>query len=181
MPKNEKNNLPGTQPMNLPSQTRTEALRSCMKWFAKPKVQSDEELKERTIQFFEECLSSGEVLTWEKYCMAIGYSRSSVNCWLHGQKGASPERVDFIKKTKDLMAAYDAELAVTGKINPVSYIFRAKNYYGMKDQQDVIVAPNNPLDEISDPEQLRKKYELATGQTTIPADFSDFQENEQEK
>ena len=34
-------------------------------------------------------------------------------------------------------------MVTEGKINPVVYIFRAKNYFGMKDQQDLVLTPNN--------------------------------------
>ena len=50
--------------------------------------------------------------------------------------------VAFIKKAKNTIATMDAELAQEGKIQPVVYMFRAKNYYGMKDQQEVVVTPN---------------------------------------
>ena len=46
-------------------------------------------------------------------------------------------------------------MVTEGKINPVVYIFRAKNYFGMKDQQDVVIKPENPLGEKVDPEQLQ--------------------------
>lgn len=29
-----------------------------------------------------------------------------------------------------------------GKLNPVTYIFRSKNYYGMRDQQEYVLTPN---------------------------------------
>ena len=39
-------------------------------------------------------------------------------------------------------------------MNPVPYIFRAKNYYGMKDQADLIITPNNPTAEPAPPEEI---------------------------
>ena len=52
----------------------------------------------------------------------------------------------------------DAELAQEGKIQPVVYMFRAKNYYGMKDQQDVVLTPNTNSD-YQDPATIAAKYE----------------------
>ena len=51
----------------------------------------------------------------------------------------------------------DAELAQEGKIQPVVYMFRAKNYYGMKDQQDVVVTPNQAGD-FQDRATIEAKY-----------------------
>ena len=52
----------------------------------------------------------------------------------------------------------DAELVSRGKIPQVTYIFRAKNFFGMKDQTDLVVAPANPLGDISDAETIKDKY-----------------------
>ena len=41
------------------------------------------------------------------------------------------------------MSAIDADLALRGLIRDAVYIFRGKNYYGMKDQQDVVVQAKN--------------------------------------
>lgn len=46
-----------------------------------------------------------------------------------------------------------------GKVNPVTGIFWQKNYDGMKDQQEVVVTPNqNPLGEGQNAQQLAEKY-----------------------
>lgn len=51
-------------------------------------------------------------------------------------------------------------MVTEGKINPVVYIFRAKNYFGMKDQQDVVVRPDSPFGEQKTPEQLAAEYDV---------------------
>ena len=47
-----------------------------------------------------------------------------------------------MKKAKDYIATYDAEMANQGKVPAPVYIFRSKNYYGMKDVQEVKVEAN---------------------------------------
>ena len=37
-----------------------------------------QELQDRIAYFFKECFERGEIPTWEKLCLAIGYSRSTV-------------------------------------------------------------------------------------------------------
>ena len=39
-------------------------------------------------------------------------------------------------------------------MNPVAYIFRSKNYYGMKDQTESIVKHENNLGETKTPDEL---------------------------
>jgi hypothetical protein len=65
----------------------------------------------------------------------------------------------MIKKAKGILAAIDAKLVSEGKIPQVTYIFRAKNFFGMRDQQDVVLTPNvNPLGEQADAKALKQKY-----------------------
>ena len=111
-------------------------------------VKTDEELCDRLNWFFDTCRQTNQLPTVEKMCLAIGYDRTTVFDWISGRCGCgiSPVAPDIIKKAKNLIASLDAELAQEGKIQPVVYMFRAKNYYGMKDQQDVVVTPNTNSD-----------------------------------
>ena len=90
-------------------------------------------------------------------CLALGYPRETIWKWETGREGSTPFRSNIIKKAKELIAAYDANLVAEGKLNPVTYIFRSKNYYGMKDQQEHVITPNNPLGDASSPEEIKKR------------------------
>lgn len=48
---------------------------------------------------------------------------------------------DIVKNAKDFIATVESELARDGQINSTVYIFRAKNYYGMSDKQEIEVKP----------------------------------------
>ena len=70
--------------------------------------------------------------------IAIDYPRSSM---FDIQKGYfKPEFADTIKKAKDMIANYDATFAQNGKQNSAVYIFRSKNFYNMKDVQQIEAA-----------------------------------------
>lgn len=47
-----------------------------------------------------------------------------------------------MKNAKDLIASAEGLLALDGELNSTVYIFRAKNYQGMTDKQEVVVTPN---------------------------------------
>lgn len=49
-----------------------------------------------------------------------------------------------------------ADYMQSGKLNPATGIFLAKNWYGYKDVADVVVTPNNPLDGMN-AEDARKR------------------------
>lgn len=126
-------------------------------WYGRKCVKTDEECAARLNEYFERINQTGEIPTVEKMCLALGTVRQVVWQWENGQ-GCSQNRTDMIKKAKEILAALDAELVSRGKIPQVTYIFRAKNFFGMKDQTDLVVAPANPLGDISDAETIKNKY-----------------------
>ena len=126
--------------------------------FADP-VQSDEELCERLEFFFRNCSETRQLATVEKMCLSLGMTKESVFDIIEGKnKGFSRETSQILKKAKDFIAAIDAELALEGRIAPVVYIFRGKNYHGMRDQQEVVLTPNNTLNDYQDMATIEAKY-----------------------
>ena len=132
-------------------------LKEVVAWMRMPRVENDDEVDERISYFFDKCTQNGERPTVEKMCLALGVTRDTLWNWENGEH-CSARRSDSIKRAKAVLAAYDAGLAITGKINPVPYIFRAKNFYGMKDEQEVVLTPNNPLGSAQDENEIAKKY-----------------------
>ena len=117
---------------------------------------SDDECGERLNDYFRLAAETGQIPTVEDMCLALGVTRQTVNRWEHGELGK--RRGDIIKQAKELLAAIDGKLVQENKIPQVTYIFRSKNYYGLKDQQDVVITPNNPLGDEKSTEELRQKY-----------------------
>lgn len=123
-------------------------------------VQNDEELCERLNWYFQQCAESQQLITVEKMCIALGYSKSVVMDWLRGfRSGFSQYTKDILAQALELIAASDADLAQEGRIQPVVYLFRAKNFYNMSDRQEVVVTPNNPLGEYQDAKTIEAKYQ----------------------
>ena len=52
----------------------------------------------------------------------------------------------IVKEAKSIIKNYDAAMATNGMIPASVYQFRAKNFYGMKDVQEVAVAPKTDLE-----------------------------------
>lgn len=123
------------------------------------RVKSDEELCERLNFYFEQCAATQQIPTVEKMANCLGYHRQTLFDWETGKNGGfSSATGDIIKKAKQILAGIDAELAQEGKIQPVVYLFRSKNFYGMKDQQDVVVTPNTAGIERVDATTIEAKY-----------------------
>lgn len=62
-----------------------------------------------------------------------------------------------------------------GAINPVPGIFLLKNWFGYKDKQELEIKPKNPLGELQNPDELRKRIEG----TICEEDFSTVEEGGQ--
>lgn len=122
-------------------------------------VKSDEELCERMNWFFMECSRTQQIPNIEKMSNAIGIARQTLLRWATGEsKGFSPITQNIVSQAKQILASIDAELAMEGKSQPVVYMFRAKNFYDMRDQQDVVLTPNQYSGAEYDPKAIEAKY-----------------------
>ena len=89
----------------------------------------------------------------------LGISRDTVNSWKRGECRGSTHS-DLIKKAIDMLENLWVDYMQNGKINPTSGIFLAKNMFGYKDVQDVVLTPNQPLADIPADEVVNKYAEL---------------------
>lgn len=127
--------------------------------YRQPKVKSDEELAERLDGYFKRCAENGQIPTVEEMCLSTGYTYWTCYDWETGRnKGFSSETSHIIKKAKEMLKTFDAKLVISGKLNFLAYCFRAKNYYGMVDKQEMVVTPNVNNDSDYSAEDIRKRY-----------------------
>lgn len=142
-------------------------LGNCLRLYRMPKVRSVDELRERIGSFFVTCMERGEIPTIEKLALSTGYCYSALWEWENGKAVSElgAEAGEVVKKAREFLSAFESELVTEGKVNPVVYIFRAKNYFGLKDQQDYVVTPNNPLGDTENPATIAEKYRDAMPDT----------------
>lgn len=135
----------------------------------KTKVKSDEELENRLSEFFLICAETDQTPTVEKMVLCTGYTRSGFWDIENGvRQGFSSDTANIIKKAKEFLSAFDADLLIKNKLNPVAYIFRDKNYYGMKDQTETVLTARNPMGEGATEEEIKTR--LLEGTEVIDAD-----------
>jgi len=157
-----KNNFPNAKSIISSEEDKalvSKLLNEVMVEYNQTKVKNDEELAQRINDYFIRCATTGQIPTVEEMSMSTGYSQSTVWDWETGRNhGFSNLTSDIIKKAKDVLKTFDAKLVISGKLNFLAYCFRAKNYYGMTDKQEVVLTPNNPLGDVSDQKQLEERY-----------------------
>lgn len=128
-----------------------------LRWVDLPPPSNDKELAERVRMFFDEYAKTGEVPTIEKLALALGMSVASFNEFARGAPGASPWVREILSKAKNYLHAVESGLAIEGQMNPVLYIFRGKNYFGMVDKVEHTVGARDPLEGVADKEEMMKR------------------------
>lgn len=108
------------------------------------RVSSPEELADRFDKLFELAFQSNIIPRYEHLILASGLPKRTFFDYGNeeGLYSASQNYSPTIKKAKMLISSMEASLAASGKIPAPVYIFREKNYGGLKDVQEIqAVAP----------------------------------------
>lgn len=147
-----------------------QAVRNAFQYFNRDIVKSDEECAERINGYFRDCAEQQMLPTVENLSLALGTTRKTVWEWENGV-GCSSARSYMVKKAKQILASIDAELVSSGKIPQVVYIFRAKNFYQMSDQQEITINAQNGQEQDMSAEDIAKRY-LEDGKT-VETGFAD--------
>ena len=117
-----------------------------------------DEMERRFVRYLQKCAEWDMKIGNQAAYAAIGINKDLVYEWTV-RRQTNPRRTEFVKKVQQFCAMYREGLMEDGKVNPVTGIFWQKNYDGMKDQQEVVLTPNqNPLGEQKDAESLKQKY-----------------------
>lgn len=116
-----------------------------------------DEMERRFNHYLEKCAEYDMKIGNMAAYAAIGIDKGTVWDWLN-RNSPNPRRSDFIKKVQKICSMYREGLMEDGKINPVTGIFWQKNYDGMKDQQEVVLTPNNPLGDSPSAESMKQRY-----------------------
>ncbi|MDU6263731.1 MAG: hypothetical protein E6600_04445 [Anaerocolumna aminovalerica] len=123
------------------------------------KFDSVEEMQILIENYFQDCVDLELRPTIRGLASALGTVYNTLNDWERGSRDAQLGSgcSVLIKKSKQFISEYDELLALENIDNPVLFMFRAKNYYGMKDTQDIQISPNTPLGDQLTPEEIAKR------------------------
>lgn len=118
-------------------------------------ISDPEQVKHRISEYLDFCEMNDKKPSPIAMAAWIGVSRDTLNSWKRGECRGETHS-DTIKKAMVLMEEIWYDMMQNGRINPASGIFLAKNMFGYKDVADVVVTPNNPLQNL-DADQARKR------------------------
>jgi hypothetical protein len=126
-----------------------------------PDLHNAEEVRQAIRAYFQSCDRHGVRPANLGLYAALGLSKQDVSNILTGKSKSkvSPECIDLLKKCKQVLSTYRESLAMTGKLNPVTAIFWAKNYDGMSDVQQIEVTAQPGNTAQLTPEEIARQIE----------------------
>ena len=149
------------------------------KAFMMPKVNSNAELIERLDNFFSMAQERQIPPTIQEMALYCGYTAQTLNDWKTGRnKGfcdsdnLTPSTAIIIKKAIEILHGMDMVLTQSGKINPVAYIWKAKNWYGERDVQEIVVTPSGDRTVPLTPEEIAKNLPEPTDTVDVDTSYS---------
>ncbi len=126
-----------------------------------PKIDTSDaaQVEKRLEEYFTLCATNDMRPNVPSMALSLGIDRRTLWKWANGDgKGKNSEIRDTIKRAYALLNILIEEYMQTGKINPVSGIFLMKNNFGYADKQEVVLTPNNPLEDQTSNEELEQRY-----------------------
>lgn len=110
------------------------------------RVKSEQEMEERIQKLFEICYQTGNMPTYESLAVACGIPSRTFYDMKLGKYEGYKEYSRVIMKAKEQIAMIESAMVRDGKIPPSLWQFRAKNYLGMRDVQQIEAVSNQSGD-----------------------------------
>lgn len=159
-----KNNFPTAQ-LEVESGDNAKYLRHALATKNMPPIDVSDinQVSDRLEWYFNHCAEDDMKPTVTGFCNSLGISRQTLLNWKTGVHRADSHQA-VILKAYGLLEELWEHYMQNGKMNPVSAIFLAKNNFGYKDQQDVVVTPNTKDVEAVDATTIEAKYAELPGE-----------------
>lgn len=122
-----------------------------------PDINDVESMRKCFENYIRKCMEHDRKVSNMAAYASMGINKRQAWEWSQGM-GGNPARTNFIRKVQMICAMYRESLMADGKINPVTGLFWQKNFDNFRDQQEIVVTPNNPLGDSLSNEELARKY-----------------------
>lgn len=143
---------------NTPAQNTAIAtsIMDMMSW-EKPDRNDIEGLRRSFAMYIEYCINNGVPIGNMNAYFSMGIDFRTAYDWEVGRK--TPEHQKFIREVKSVCASFREQSMAEGGINPVTGIWWQKNYDGLRDVQEVVVAPTEKQETYSIAD-IQKRYAI---------------------
>ena len=154
---NSKSNFPNAQQIPVKTGEMGEMVRKELELLSLPMVNTHDvdQIRERINAYFQWCIKNDTRPHVEQLALALGVTRKSL--WMWRQENS--QRGQLIDAAVQVLASLHEQWGLTGKLNPASFIFLAKNHYGYVDVVNVDQGQPNRLTATKTPEQIAAELE----------------------
>ena len=118
-------------------------------------ISDPKQVEQRIHDYFQFCIDNDRKPNIKGLGNWIGVDDETVMRWRRGEY-RKETHCGLIKKAVDALQEMWWDYGQNGKCNPASWIFIGKNAFGMRDEQQVVITPNSPLEQM-DASQARQK------------------------
>ena len=118
-----------------------------------------EQVKQRCYDYLKFCADRDRRPQIVGLANWLGISRQALHEWVNSPTGNRKEQGEIIKRVYSLMEEMWTEYMQYGKISPPTAIFLAKNWYGYRDETNIVLTPNNPLQNLDDEQATQRIME----------------------
>ena len=112
-------------------------------------ISDPKQVEQRITDYFNHCADNDRKPNMVGMANWLGISRDTLNTWKRGEY-RSETHSDLIKKAINVIEEQWVDYMLNGKVNPASGIFIGKNHLGYKDASEVVLTPNNPLQDVDE-------------------------------
>ena len=118
-------------------------------------VSDPKQVEKRIMEYFDFCIQNDRKPNIKGLGNWIGVDEETVMRWRRGEYRAETH-CGLIKKAVDILQEMWWDYGLNGKCNPASWIFIGKNAFSMRDEQQVVITPNTPLQNMDAGEAQKK-------------------------
>ena len=129
-----------------------------------------ENLQKELNDYFDLCDKTDTVPTIMGIALWLGVNRDTI--YAHANNPNSPFS-DILKNVINFCHLTMENGTIDGKVNPVTYIFLAKNYFGLEDSKNINIAPATNDPTINNQETMSALQKQIESEATIEADYSE--------
>ena len=166
-----KNNWPTAMPVQEPGELQEMLSHNIDLYRLEPvDTRSAAEIKERIDYYFQWCEDNAVRPQVSAMALALGHTRQ----WLWKIRELDDERGKIVNHAIAFLETLHNDWALSGKLNPATHCFLAKNWYGYSDVQTLELEPKTSVNgsDLS-PEEIAKQIEA-----DIPIDdYEEVQDN----
>ena len=120
-------------------------------------ISDEKQVADRIEWYFEHCADEDMKPTVMGMANSLGIDRRTLYDWGRG-KFRDATHSPVVKRAYAVLEELYEDYMLNGKINPVSGIFLGKNHFNYTDKQDIVVTPNNPLEQKRTAAELAEEY-----------------------